>query len=300
MEAGSGAHHWARELIALGHDARILDPRLVAPYLAAQDVRTPSRLAEMLPRWNEQLPQVVQDTVSRTVRELEIAHREGATFPIERDTNAAYFSSRVTIDEGSERKAHASSPDGRGPRNVDFRDATPIDRNGRCSARWTILCSSPGAACMTSDKPVVRLNYHSDSKYDFGGGWGSTGTEIFIPLSPKHLMYTKIGSSPPARGTVLSFDQTDAFGRMILENAHRMSSRFLRIQQWNGSGRGWLTRRHFTKSAISGSVGTRNRAPSSASITRKRLRNRNVSAGLPNKRSCETLGDQVPSGVLNG
>jgi transposase len=32
MEAGSGAHHWARELRALGHDARIIDPRLVAPY----------------------------------------------------------------------------------------------------------------------------------------------------------------------------------------------------------------------------------------------------------------------------
>jgi transposase len=32
MESGSGAHHWARELIALGHDARIIDPRLVAPY----------------------------------------------------------------------------------------------------------------------------------------------------------------------------------------------------------------------------------------------------------------------------
>lgn len=32
MEAGSGAHHWARALTALGHDARIIDPRLVAPY----------------------------------------------------------------------------------------------------------------------------------------------------------------------------------------------------------------------------------------------------------------------------
>lgn len=32
MEAGSGAHHWARELRSLGHDARIIDPRLVAPY----------------------------------------------------------------------------------------------------------------------------------------------------------------------------------------------------------------------------------------------------------------------------
>ncbi len=32
MESGSGAHYWARELIKLGHDARIMDPRLVAAY----------------------------------------------------------------------------------------------------------------------------------------------------------------------------------------------------------------------------------------------------------------------------
>lgn len=32
MEAGSGAHHWARELRKLGHDARIIDPRFVSPY----------------------------------------------------------------------------------------------------------------------------------------------------------------------------------------------------------------------------------------------------------------------------
>jgi transposase len=32
MDAGSGAHHWARELIKLGFDARIMDPAFVAPY----------------------------------------------------------------------------------------------------------------------------------------------------------------------------------------------------------------------------------------------------------------------------
>lgn len=32
MESGSGAHHWARKLMAQGHDAKIIDPRLVAPY----------------------------------------------------------------------------------------------------------------------------------------------------------------------------------------------------------------------------------------------------------------------------
>ena len=32
MEAGTAAHHWARELQSLGHDARIIDARRVAPY----------------------------------------------------------------------------------------------------------------------------------------------------------------------------------------------------------------------------------------------------------------------------
>jgi transposase len=32
MEAGSGAHHWCRALITQGHDARIMDPKFVAPY----------------------------------------------------------------------------------------------------------------------------------------------------------------------------------------------------------------------------------------------------------------------------
>lgn len=32
LEAGSGAHYWARELVSLGHDPRIIDPRFVMPY----------------------------------------------------------------------------------------------------------------------------------------------------------------------------------------------------------------------------------------------------------------------------
>ena len=32
MEVGSGAHHWARSLGDLGHDARIIDPGFVATY----------------------------------------------------------------------------------------------------------------------------------------------------------------------------------------------------------------------------------------------------------------------------
>src|ERR1700722_15157711 len=36
MEACSSAHHWARELIKLGHDARMMPPAYVKPYIRRQ------------------------------------------------------------------------------------------------------------------------------------------------------------------------------------------------------------------------------------------------------------------------
>lgn len=39
MEACSGAHHWARELSALGHEVRLMPPAYVKPYVAGKDGR---------------------------------------------------------------------------------------------------------------------------------------------------------------------------------------------------------------------------------------------------------------------
>jgi len=33
LEACSGAHYWVRELIKLGHDARLISPQFVKPYV---------------------------------------------------------------------------------------------------------------------------------------------------------------------------------------------------------------------------------------------------------------------------
>jgi hypothetical protein len=35
-EAGGSAHHWARELITLGHEARVMPPAYVKPYIRRQ------------------------------------------------------------------------------------------------------------------------------------------------------------------------------------------------------------------------------------------------------------------------
>jgi hypothetical protein len=85
---------------------------------------------------------------------------------------------------------------------------------------WVILNPHPGSWWFTSDRPMVRLNFHSSDRYDFGGGWGSRGTELILPLSPKHLMYTKIGSKWTG-ATVLSPEQTLQLQRFVAERAHR-------------------------------------------------------------------------------
>ncbi len=88
--------------------------------------------------------------------------------------------------------------------------------------RWTVLEAHPELPWFTSDDPVVQLNYQDSSHYDFGGGWGSTGTEIMLPISPRHLLYTQVGKKPPSRGTFVSEDQARCLRRIIAEHAHRM------------------------------------------------------------------------------
>lgn len=43
MEACSGAHHWSRQLLKMGHDPRIIDPKFVIPYRAGGKARKNDR-----------------------------------------------------------------------------------------------------------------------------------------------------------------------------------------------------------------------------------------------------------------
>ncbi len=88
--------------------------------------------------------------------------------------------------------------------------------------QWTILHSPDGISWPTSDKPVVKLNYHSPNHYDFEGGWNSRGTEIFMPLSTRHLLYCRVGERhPQTRGTILPPNQASLIQKFIIKNAYR-------------------------------------------------------------------------------
>ena len=88
------------------------------------------------------------------------------------------------------------------------------------SHEWSIVDIHPEVNLFTSDNPVVCLNYYSESKYDFGGGWSSKGSEIIFPLSSNKLVYTKIGGYVKSR-VKFNKEISNRVRKIIAENSYR-------------------------------------------------------------------------------
>jgi hypothetical protein len=187
-------------------------------FLAAQHVRTPVCLMEMHQLSVRTLQDTLPDTLNESVKEFETARREGNPLPHDSHADSEHLPCRVTIDGGMLRFEIIA---GRELWLYNLKHLLTRTVDALLAHKWTILRSPEEIEWVTSDDPVVRLNYHNSNKYDFGGGWDSRGTEIFLPLSPRHLLYTKIGTEPPRRGEVLSAELATCFQRFTIEHAHR-------------------------------------------------------------------------------
>lgn len=193
-------------------------------FVAAQDVRTPARLEELLRRWRMTIPALMDDTLQKSVQKLEKALNEERALP--EFEPSVYDGLPVRVF----RRDDPQLGPGIGAEIVVGRSLWlwSIEHLLQGIARilhkhrWTVLHAPDGLSWFTSDNPVLRLNFWSPNEYDFNGGWGSAGTEIIVPLSPKHILYTQIGKRPPARGTTMPEDQARLVRRFIAENAHRL------------------------------------------------------------------------------
>jgi hypothetical protein len=211
----------------------ISDERLTAKdwiclvrFLAAQIVRTPAFLAKNLPRWQADAQPLLNSVLRESVQRLEAAKKSGHPVEPPRGGYSEYLPIRVAtqIEPGNEvASLRAGVVVGRG---YWFFAMHSLLAGSAAKAlhehHWSVLAPYGGLSWFTSDDPVILLNHHAAGKYDFNGGWGSHGSEILLPLSPGHLLYTRIGYRPPQRGAVLPRDQTELIRRSIAEHAYRM------------------------------------------------------------------------------
>jgi hypothetical protein len=203
------------------------DWRHLVRFLAAQIVRTPAYFVENLPRWHAEVPILLDSTLQESVREFEAAKRSGKAITVSDAPNRDYLPLRITAEARPGQNSgqlKATMVVGRGLWLFSMRHVLSGAGASRHlhEHRWSILAPYQGLTWFTSDDPVIRLNYYGEGRYDFKGGCGVSGTEIFLPLGPHHLLYTRIGHRPPPRGEALPRAKTEMIRRFIAEHAFRM------------------------------------------------------------------------------
>ena len=202
------------------------DWELLASFLGAQDMRTPQSYLESTERWERTLPDLMQKTLDNSVRKLEDEEFR-KSIEVSSNDESSLFNGVLEINvvkssetENGQGYIQAEITTGRKLWLQSQRLVLTETIKALKEHKWCIVRPARGFQWFTSDNPVVKLNDYGNGSYDLKGGWGRKGGNIFMPLSPRHLLFTQIGYDLPDRLTLTS-EQTNQFQRLIAEGAFR-------------------------------------------------------------------------------
>jgi hypothetical protein len=189
-----------------------------------QDIRTPKRLIDHIKYTQETLP-ALMDSVLNEIKNEIVNGKRSDNAQTNFDDSILKYPLKVykePIDDSDFTRIKVESIPGRASWLNSIKHQLENTSKVLHMHKWSVLHPADGHFWSTSDCPVIKLNYYGRSNYNFKGGWARKGTEILFPLSPKHLVYTKIGYSPPKRGTIIDQKTSLLINQLIIKSAHRM------------------------------------------------------------------------------
>jgi hypothetical protein len=198
---------------------------ILVRFLALQDIRTPTAYNEFVQR-GKNLPPIIERVMKKAVKDIE----ESREKPIVA-ANPEKYSDKFL--NGSIKTTVSRNENGAGgvlETQVDvgrqfwlFGQYNLLENAAKrlLEHEWIIFRPFKGQEWLTSDHPVVRLNYYENGSYDLRGGWGVENGNIVMPLSPNHLLFTQIGSREVPPTKELPLTTTNFFQRLIVERAYK-------------------------------------------------------------------------------
>lgn len=202
-----------------------VDRERLAKFLGAQDVRTPLSYLESKERWEKTLPELIKAKLEETVRRLEKKEEIDSNCPTE--VGHELFGDLLDIQTISDKELNSDQAYIRASvtvgRKLWLQSLKLLLTNTvevLKSHKWSIVRPARGYQWITTDHPVVKLNCYRNGSYDLKGGWGRKGGYIFMPLSPRHLLFTEVGKDLPDRMS-FSSDRTRQIQDYIAERALR-------------------------------------------------------------------------------
>src|ERR1043166_2454487 len=196
----------------------------LALFLAAQDVRTPTTYLELIEQWDTGMPALIDETLRDTVRALENPGSQlRAPAPKdEPDPFDDFFT--ITVNKPADTESLGSIKAevviGRRFWLASQKHLLTKTASVLRSHKWSIVEPAAGFSWFVTDHPVLRLNFYKNETHDLKGGWGKPGSELMMPLSPRHLLFTHVGQDAPDR-IRFSEDQSAKIQRFLAERAHR-------------------------------------------------------------------------------
>ncbi len=215
----------ATEKIVTGGLLTPVEWTAIQRYVAAQDLRTPLTFKEDMERWKTLVPSLLNEILKDLANEAKRFQAEGVTHTqrLHPTPYSDFVRAKVrpSPDElSTDGTLQLSMRTGRKFWVVSIRQRLIDNANIICGQRWSVIEPYGDEEWPLTDHPVVRLNYYRLGQYDFKGGWGNTNSELFMPVSPRHLLYVKVGSKAANRPSA-SKDVTRRLQRFLVERAHR-------------------------------------------------------------------------------
>ena len=150
MEACGSAHHWARELIKLGHDARMMPPAYVKPYVRRQknDAADAAGICEAVTR-----PSMRFVGVRTLENQAALMHHKAREMLVAQRTQTDQRSSRASGRDWGHRGAGAQKRPriGGGRHGGRRRDDSGLRARGARPARASTACSGSGDRAQRSN-----------------------------------------------------------------------------------------------------------------------------------------------------
>ena len=197
----------------------------MARFVAAQDLRTPLNFIESMKRWKQDIPEILDNCVRDSIEELRRARAEGIALASSPEPTTFGKVLRVHIEpprdhDSDQAMVQVDVQAGRALWIASMRNLLTGAAEVLSQHRWSVAEPHGDEEWPLTDHPVLRLNYYRPGHYDFRGGWGNEGSEIMMPISPRHLLYVRVGGKAPNR-FVLPQAETQLVQRLIAERAYR-------------------------------------------------------------------------------
>ena len=209
----------------IGEKLSISDRRAIINYIGCQIVRTPAFVSKMLKTAKEDMGSTFQQTVTELAEELNnisVDKLKSYSSNKEYDNDNKMFPLKI-VDTGIENNGKTlikiETIIGKSYYLYMMKHLLKETIKILHNHEWKILDLDDRVNIPTSDDPVICLNYYADDTYDFGGGWNNIGSEIIFPISPRKIIYTKVGEKDIQ--FELNYELSMKIKTIIVEHAHR-------------------------------------------------------------------------------